>query len=81
MKLGPYHNPSKIMKLRPYHNPLNIDTTAIPEGWRMLYEDEFPLPRNNKTPCRMFVFPHYLGNDTLCLGNSRFFTYIIPVKS
>jgi hypothetical protein len=72
------------MKLRPYHNPHNADESLVPDGWRMLYADEFPLRR--KVPCRLFVKPY---DPSVCPqhfdlkpdrgGKVAQITYIVPV--
>jgi hypothetical protein len=78
MKQHPY-------KLRPYHNPQRADGSLVPDGWRMLYADEFPLPKNHKRRCRLFVSPIYgKGRKYFdCLeprtGAIPSITYIVPV--
>ena len=66
------------LKLRPYHNPQNADTSIIPQGWRLLYEDEagkhqaFPVRRYYKQDNRFSDFRGYSGNIVS-------YTYIVPV--
>jgi len=71
------------MKLRPYHNPQRVDESKVPEGWRMLYADEFPLPQYHMRPCRLFS-PYLrvkeFSNSSFCLGNNPQYTYIVPVR-
>jgi hypothetical protein len=69
------------MKLKTYHNPKNIDESLVPEGWRMLYAEEFPLPRGHKIPCRLFTNKTTLGYSHRFLGVEHSHTYIIPVKA
>jgi len=77
------------MKLRPYHNPQRADEALVPEGWRMLYADEFPLPKRHKIPCRLFVkplvpcwdVPLHFSDRSNRTGAINSITYIIPVKS
>jgi hypothetical protein len=72
-------------KLRPYHNPNKVDESKVPEGWRMLYADEFPLRKNHKRRCRLLINPTlgsgrgYFGDRENCTGALRFITYIVPV--
>ena len=72
------------MKLRAYHNPQGADESLVPDGWRMLYADEFPL--RQKVPCRLFVKPICCGSMTPHFGfkwtaSGKVFdiTYIVPV--
>jgi hypothetical protein len=71
-------------RLRAYHNPQRADESLVPDGWTMLYADEFPLSR--KVPCRLFVKPIYCGSMTPHFGFSwnasgrvLDITYIVPV--
>jgi len=75
------------MKLRPYHNPQRADESLVPNGWRMLYADEFPLPNRHKIPCRLFQNPNcpeygppQFGTRENCTGAIHSVTYIIPIK-
>lgn len=59
----------------------------IPDGWRLLYADEFPLPPKHKTPCRLFVNPisplygpKKFSKRENCRGDISVITYIIPAS-
>jgi hypothetical protein len=73
-------------RLRAYHNPRKADESLIPAGWRMLYADEFPLPKGHRIPCRLFVkpiyangpAPHFSANKRRT-GSVLCITYIVPV--
>lgn len=76
------------MKLRPYHNPQRADEALVPNGWRMLYADEFPLPKRHKIRCRLFQNPNcpeygppQFGTRENCTGQVFGVTYIVTVKS
>lgn len=75
------------MKLRPYHNPQGADESMIPDGWRLLYADEFPLPPKHKIPCRLFVNPisplygpKEFSKRENCRGDISVITYIVPAS-
>ncbi len=71
------------MKLKAYHNPQGADESLVPDGWRMLYADEFPL--RQYVPCRLFISPvcapgpERFSDRTNCTGTVKDLTYIIPV--
>ena len=73
-------------KLRPYHNPKGADESLVPDGWRMLYADEFPLASGRGRKCRLFVSPicghegtSHFGERETCTGAISNITYIVPV--
>lgn len=72
-------------KLRPYHNPAGVDESKVPQCWRMLYKDEFPLPVRHGKPCRLFIKPMLspgpdrFGDGVNCTGALPGITYIVPV--
>lgn len=73
-------------RLSPLHNPQKADESLVPSGWRMLYEDEFPLKCGHGRRCRLFVSPKYncdlkphFGDRETCTGSLSYITYIVPV--
>jgi hypothetical protein len=74
-------------RLRPYHNPQRADESKVPEGWRMLYADEFPLKYRHRIPCRVFVRNFMDASEVFfheretASGRYALITYIVPVSA
>jgi hypothetical protein len=62
------------------HNPENIAPDKIPQGWRLLKGNEFPLAKNKskKRACRVWI-PEFneFGEDEGYEGDCPEFTYIV----
>lgn len=64
---------------------MRVDESKVPDGWRFIYADEFPLPPKHGRLCKLFIQPIFspgpdrFGDRLNCTGALLGITYIVPV--